>query len=73
MAGKEKIAKEMTISEVLSKYPGTLSIFAKYNLPCFNCPVAQAETIEQASKLHSINLEKFIKDLNKAIKKTAPD
>lgn len=65
---EEKIKKEMTIGQVLKKYPKTLFVFIDYGLHCVGCPSAQAETIEQAAKVHHLDLEKFLKDLNQAAK-----
>jgi len=65
---KAKITKEMTIGEVIKKYPKTVFVFIDYGLHCVGCPMAQPETIEEAAKLHRIDLKKFLKDLNKTIK-----
>lgn len=69
MNKKAVIAKEMTIEEVIKKYPKTVFVFIDYGLYCVGCPMAIPETIEEAVKLHQIDLKKFLKDLNKAIKK----
>jgi len=69
---KEKITKKMTVAEALKKHPRTAFVFIDYGLHCVGCPMAQieqAETIEQAAKLHRLDLKKFLKDLNKAAKK----
>jgi len=66
---KAKITKEMTIGEVIKKYPKTAFVFIDYGLHCVGCPMAIPETIEEAAKLHRIDLKKFLEDLNKAIKK----
>jgi len=63
------VTKEMTISEVLRKYPKTISIFIGYGLPCLGCPIASGETIEEAAKLHQIDLKKLLKNLNKIAEK----
>lgn len=64
-----KINKGMTIREVIKKYPKTVFLFIDYGLHCVDCPIAQDETIEEAAKTHRLDLEKFLGDLNKAIKK----
>lgn len=69
MTEKPEITKEMTIGEVIRKYPKTVFLFIDYGLHCVGCPIAQDETIEQAAKVHRIDLKKFLEDLNKAIKK----
>ncbi len=58
----------MTISEVIEKYPKTTSVFMDWGLHCVGCLMAEPETIEEAAKLHQIDLKKFLEDLNK----TAP-
>lgn len=69
MVGKAKITKEMTIGQVIRKYPKAVFVFIDYGLHCIGCPIAQGETIEQAVKLHRINLKDFLQDLNKAVSK----
>jgi len=63
---KAKITKEMTIKEVIQKHPKATFVFVDYGLHCVGCPLAQEETLEEAVKLHRIDLEKFLEDLNKA-------
>jgi len=63
-----RVAKEMTIGEVAQKYPKTAFVFIDYGLHCIGCPGALAETVEEAAKAHRIDLEKFLKDLNGAVK-----
>jgi hybrid cluster-associated redox disulfide protein len=65
--GKElKITKEMVIEDIIQKYPKTTFVFLDYGLHCIGCPLAQDETIEEAVKVHQINLQKLLEDLNKA-------
>lgn len=63
-----KITKEMTIGEAIQKYPKTVFVFLDYGLHCVGCPMAEPETIEEAAKLHQIDLNKFLNDLNKVAK-----
>ncbi len=69
MKKTSKITKEMTIGEVIKKYPKTVFVFMEYGLHCVGCPLAQNDTVESAAKLHRLDLEKLLKDLNKAAKK----
>ena len=66
---KEKITKDMVLGEVIMKYPRTMEVFFKYNLPCAMCHFASGETIEQAAELHEVNLVKLLKELNKTVEK----
>ncbi len=71
MGKTQKITKEMKISEVMKKYPKTVFVFLDHGLHCVSCPMAvseNVETIEEAAKLHGIDLKKFLSDLNKTIR-----
>ena len=63
-----KILKEMTIGEVVRNYTESVKILSKFGMGCVGCPSAQAETIEDACKVHGINVEELIKALNDAVK-----
>ena len=69
-----KITKDMIVEDVLTKYPETLNVFVRQG-HCFGLlanPVARKSlaklvTIGQACKLHFINVERLLEDLNKEI------
>ncbi len=65
----KKITKEMSLSEVIQKYPETFDVFSDHGLHCVGCAVAQFENIEQGAIAHGIDVDKLIGDLNKAVKK----
>ena len=67
-----KISKDMTLSDVVEKYPETVPVMLKFDLHCVGCHVAAYETIEQGAKGHRMseeNLEKMLAEMNKAIEK----
>ena len=61
--------KEMLISGVTEKYPETIAVFLEQGLHCVECSFAKEETIEEAAKVHQIDLDRLLKSLNKAIEK----
>jgi len=65
----QKVSKNMTLSEVVSKYPATIDVFLSHGMGCFGCGVAQFETIAQGAQAHGINLKRLLEDLNKAVNK----
>ena len=69
MKEKPKITKEMTIGEVIKKYPKTSFVFMEYGLHCVGCPLAQADTVGGAAQIHQLDLDKLLKDLNRVTKK----
>ncbi len=68
---KTVITKDMTLGEVIGKFPKTVSVFLKHGLHCVGCHVAHWETIEQGAFTHGMDgkkLEALLKDLNAAAK-----
>jgi hybrid cluster-associated redox disulfide protein len=63
------IHKNMSIEDIVKKYPETILIFEKYGLGCVGCQAALFENIEQGAEVHGINVDTLIKDLNNAIPK----
>lgn len=71
MNEKKLITKDMTIGEVVSKYPQTMPIFFSYGLPCAGCHVAQWESVEEGALAHGIkDIYSLVKDLNKVAGKS---
>lgn len=60
------ISKDMTIGEVVTKYPQTVEVFNRYGMGCLGCPATQFENVEQGAIMHGIDIEQLIDDLNKA-------
>jgi hybrid cluster-associated redox disulfide protein len=63
------IEKQMTIEEVVQKYPETRVTFERYGLGCVGCQAALFENIEQGAKVHGIDVNSLIADLNKQVQK----
>ena len=43
-----QITRDMTIMEVVNKYPQSIKVFFEHGLFCIGCNVAYRETVEQA-------------------------
>ena len=66
---ENKITENMTIREVIDKYPETMAVFAKYNIGCIGCIAASFEKIKDIAVVHGTDVKQFVKDLNDVIKK----
>ncbi|MBU0496997.1 MAG: DUF1858 domain-containing protein [Candidatus Thermoplasmatota archaeon] len=66
---KDMITEDMTIQEVIEKYPETAMVFAKYNIGCIGCIAASFERIKDIAGVHGTDVKAFVKDLNSVIKK----
>ncbi len=73
----ELITKDMTIGEVVEKYPDAAEVLTNFGLHCIGCHVSPFETIEQGSMGHGMDeatIAEMIKEANKVAKavKIAP-
>ena len=59
-----KIEKNMTIGELLEKYPEKAEILLSAGMHCLGCPASQGETIEEACEVHGIDVEEIMQELN---------
>jgi len=67
-----KISKDMTLGDVVAKFPEVIPIMLKFDLHCVGCHVAAFETIEQGAKGHEMDeetFEKMLAEMNKAVEK----
>jgi hybrid cluster-associated redox disulfide protein len=62
------IHKEMTIGEIIRKYPATLPIFERYGLDCHECQIADFEAVEHGASVHKVDIELLIRELNATIR-----
>lgn len=69
---KQEVDKNMTLGEVVQKFPESAEIMMNYGLHCIGCHVAAWETIEQGALGHGMNekeSDKMIEEINVAINK----
>lgn len=59
------ITKDLTVGEILRIKEDAAQILMSFGMGCVGCPSSQAETIEDASKVHGLNLQELLDALNK--------
>ena len=62
------ITKEMSIEEAINAHPQIVDVFNKYHMGCFSCMGATAESIESGAKMHGVNVDELLADLNAILK-----
>ena len=70
--GKEPISKDMTLGDVITKYPNAGKVFMDYGMHCIGCHISPYESVEGGASAHGITGAKFKKmmgELNAAAKK----
>ena len=61
------ITKDMSILEVVQKYPDTVDVFVNAGMGCLGCAAAHFENIEQGATAHGIDVDALIEGLNEAV------
>lgn len=59
-----KITKDMTIGQILRINEQAPGILMSFGMGCIGCPSSQAETLEEASMVHGIDVEQLVEALN---------
>ena len=61
------ITKEMSIMDVVQKWPHTASIFMEFGMGCLGCAAARFENIEEGANAHGINADQLVAELNRFV------
>jgi len=61
------IVKDMLIDEVVKKYPETIPVFERFGFHCIGCVAALFENVEEGAKVHGVNVDALITNLNGVI------
>lgn len=58
----------MIITDIITQHPETLKVFKEFNLDCYECQIADLETLEHGAGVHKINIDDLLASLNSVIK-----
>ncbi len=64
-----KITKDMGLIDIVQTYPETIEVFQRYGLGCIGCAAARFENLEAGARVHGIDPDKMVEDLNAVIQK----
>lgn len=58
------ITKDTPIMEILRLNPRAREIFARHGMGCIGCLASSTETLENGAKMHNINVDTLLIELN---------
>lgn len=61
------ITRDMTISDIIARYPQTIPVFRSFGLTCQECQIADFEDVAHGAGVHKIDVDRLLKALNDAI------
>ena len=59
-----QVTKDMTIGELLMIDRSAGAILMQNGMHCVGCPSAAGETLEEASMVHGMDIDKLLSDIN---------
>ncbi|HSB73258.1 MAG TPA: DUF1858 domain-containing protein [Candidatus Methylomirabilis sp.] len=59
-----QITKDMTIEEVVQRFPETIRVFSQYGVGCLGCSAAQYDNLEQGAVVHGVDVDQLVRELN---------
>ena len=62
------IDKEMIIADIIAQHPETLTVFKQYNLDCYECQIADLETLGHGAGVHKVDIVQLLTSLNDVLK-----
>ncbi|MCL2152878.1 MAG: DUF1858 domain-containing protein [Oscillospiraceae bacterium] len=62
-----QITKDTRISDILSIAPDSVPLFQSIGMHCLGCVMASGETLEQACRVHGVDVDKFLSDLTEFV------
>jgi len=61
------ITKDMSITEIIQKYPQVIEVFQTFGLGWLGCIAATFETLEQGAQAHGIDVNELVNKLNQKL------
>ncbi len=65
---KKPITKNMSIGDIVEKYPGSMQVMLNHGLHCVGCHVESWETLEEGAVAHGVDADILVNKLNENTK-----
>ena len=62
-----QLEADLTVAEVLTRWPQTISVFMHHRMACVGCAIAPFETLAEVAAIYGLNLEYFLRELQEGI------
>jgi hybrid cluster-associated redox disulfide protein len=64
----ETIDPDMTVDEIMRRWPSTIRVVIRNGMLCIGCPIGIFHTVADACEAHRIDEESFSRELLKAMR-----
>lgn len=62
-----RLVADLTVAEVMDRWPQTVPYFFRYRMACVGCPIAHFETLAEVAAIYGLNLSRFLNELEQII------
>jgi hybrid cluster-associated redox disulfide protein len=63
-----QLTADLTVAQVMDRWPETIPIFFRYRMACVGCPIAPFETVAEVAAIYGLDLECFLNELRQTIR-----
>ena len=67
------IQEDQVLAILFDKWPATIQVFLRHRMACVGCPMANFNTIKDATWIYKLNHEQFLFELYQVIQATEVD
>lgn len=68
MQRPDAIDPDMTVDEIMRRWPATIRVMIRYRMHCIGCPIAIFHTVGDACVAHQVDLDTFSRELLEAMR-----
>lgn len=61
------LTSNLTVAEVLARWPQTAPVFLRHRMACVGCPMAPFETLTDVAAIYGLHLSHFLAELQRII------
>jgi hybrid cluster-associated redox disulfide protein len=60
---RPQLLADLTVAEVMDRWPQTVPYFFRYRMACVGCPIAPFETLAEVAAIYGLDLSRFLIEL----------
>ena len=64
------LTADLTVAEVLARWPQTIHVFIRHRMACAGCPVTRFESLAEVAVIYGLNLDHFLNELMRIIQES---
>ena len=62
-----RLTANLTVAEVMDRWPQTIKFFLRYRMACVGCAIAPFETLAEVAAIYGLDLNRFLSELEQII------